>query len=812
MKNVEDIYPLSPMQELMLLRSLWSADDALIDQGFYRIDGPLNVAQFQASWQRIVDRHPALRTGFLWKDLKRPLQAVREQVTLPFNVVDLTSQSSQEQAVILRELRTGEREKGFDLSRAPLLRVAVVRLNDKLSEVICTNHHLILDRWCIGIIHEELVRRYVGENGSDTTPAPPYRDYIGWIQRQDPGAAQDFWSQQLAGLCDTSSLVVGVSPPNGEKRGSHEDHARELDEQTVLRLRDAARSHRTTLASLFQAAWVLTVHAITHQHDIVFGLTVAGRPADLPAAASTVGSFINNLPMRVDLKDVPTVSELLGHIQDNHVRFRKFEYLAATDLQAWSSLPPHHALFDSLLVCADFVPDPADMDGRLPMRAIPGPIRTAAPITVTLSDAGKQVTLRVSGLRDRTYRAALSDIVELLESHLIAVSTDTGSPLKEVVRQPRAPTAPAAARVTSKDTHPESTCVEGQPPLSSDECERQALRRQLQVEWEDVLAVRVPEYGISFFELGGTSFQAAYLHRRIQALTRKQISLVQLFANPTIKAMAELIQDGRLSPSEEILSEIHSGGDRPPLFCVATPEANAIGYAALARHLHEEQPVYLLQSPLTGQARRQTPEELTEFVDPYVEAMRSVVSEGPFRVVGMCWGAYLAFDVATKLRALGLDVEFVGVLDTWAKYTLQPPTYRSWLAHRANYYASRLQSYRQLPLREGISRMGHALGRKIGRRLEAIWQTSDENPWDEHVLVRPDGGGDQEQFDGRITVFRRPVQPFRRVEDDELGWGQFAHTVEVRQLACMENDYTAILREPHVRDLAERIEECLARS
>ena len=125
MKNIEDIYPLSPMQELMLLHSLSETSagaDGLIEQARYTLRGEIDLTAFKQNWQRIVERHPALRTAFLWEDLKQPMQVVRKDVELPFEEFDLRGVSGVEQRTRLDNFLRSDRTKGFSLSRAPLMR------------------------------------------------------------------------------------------------------------------------------------------------------------------------------------------------------------------------------------------------------------------------------------------------------------------------------------------------------------------------------------------------------------------------------------------------------------------------------------------------------------------------------------------------------------------------------------------------------------------------------------------------------------------------------------------------------------------
>lgn len=131
MKNVEDIYPLSPMQEGMLLHSvLGTAGDLYLRQLSCRLRGGLDTALFEQAWQQTVERHTILRTGFLWQGLEKPLQVVRRRVRLSFAQEDWRRLPAPEQKRALATYLAADRERGLNLARAPLLRLALCRSSD----------------------------------------------------------------------------------------------------------------------------------------------------------------------------------------------------------------------------------------------------------------------------------------------------------------------------------------------------------------------------------------------------------------------------------------------------------------------------------------------------------------------------------------------------------------------------------------------------------------------------------------------------------------------------------------------------------
>jgi hypothetical protein len=197
MKNVEDVYRLSPMQEMMLLHSLGATkSDVLFNQLCYELSGQLDLEAFRLAWQQTLDRHRALRTIFVSKGLSRPVQIVRKEVSLPFSSEDWRETPRVQQLAEFDRFCDADRTAGFDLSRAPLMRVAVFRVADDQYYVAWSSHHLVLDRWCISIVMSDVARFYVANTKGSAVRLPPpvmFREYIAWLDQQDQAAAAEHW-------------------------------------------------------------------------------------------------------------------------------------------------------------------------------------------------------------------------------------------------------------------------------------------------------------------------------------------------------------------------------------------------------------------------------------------------------------------------------------------------------------------------------------------------------------------------------------------------------------------------------------------
>ncbi|WP_244226002.1 condensation domain-containing protein, partial [Pseudomonas aeruginosa] len=289
--EVEDLYPLSPMQQGMLFHSLYQQEAGdYINQLRVDIDG-LHPESFRAAWQAALDEHDVLRSGFLWQGaFETPLQVVRKRVEVPFSVLDWRGR--EDLAAALDELAAGEGRLGFDLSEAPLLRLVLVRTDEERYHLIYTNHHILMDGWSNSQLLGEVLQRYRGET-------PPrsggrYRDYIAWLQRQDAALAEAFWLPRLRQLDEPTRLGQSIAQARQRGKG-YAERLRELDGEQTRRLAELAREQKITVNTLVQAAWLMLLQRYTGQDSVAFGATVAGRPAELNGIEEQIGLFINTL-------------------------------------------------------------------------------------------------------------------------------------------------------------------------------------------------------------------------------------------------------------------------------------------------------------------------------------------------------------------------------------------------------------------------------------------------------------------------------------------------------------------------------------
>ncbi|HYT32700.1 MAG TPA: amino acid adenylation domain-containing protein, partial [Thermoanaerobaculia bacterium] len=194
------------------------------------------------------------------------------------------------------------------------------------------------------------------------------------------------------------------------------------------------------------------------------------------------------------------------------------------------------------------------------------------------------------------------------------------------------------------------------------EAPRDELELRLSKIWEKALSVRPIGVHDNFFELGGNSLLAGRLFAQIQRMCRKDLSPIALFQAPTIEQLALLLRSAQSPTSWSSLVPIQSGGSRPPLFCMHAGAGTILFYHDLARRLGPDQPIYGLQAQgLYGKATPHATVE--EMAAHYIQEIRTVQPDGPYRLAGFCFGATLAFEMAQQLRAAGFEVGLLASFD-----------------------------------------------------------------------------------------------------------------------------------------------------
>ncbi|WP_176509040.1 non-ribosomal peptide synthetase [Pseudomonas urethralis] len=346
LRQVENIYPLAPMQEGMLFHSLYDGQaSSYVNRLRLDLDD-LDPQRFIQAWQQALDQHESLRAGFVWEQgLEAPRQVVLRHVELPVERFDWAGEADIDAR--LETLAQAEQARAFDLGQAPLLRLVLVRTGPQRHHLIYTSHHILMDGWSNSLLFATVMQAYAGQPAAlaQTTRS----DYLDWLQQQDRAGADAFWKAQLLDL-DGPTLLGGTRDAKPSGQGAL---VLELGEALSQALKHFAQAQQVTLNSVLQAAWALLLQRRTGQPRPCFGATVSGRPAELSGIEQQLGLFINTLPVAAEPQGHIPVADWVREVQSLNVRLRDYEYLPLYAIQAAAGRPGE-ALFDSLLVFENY--------------------------------------------------------------------------------------------------------------------------------------------------------------------------------------------------------------------------------------------------------------------------------------------------------------------------------------------------------------------------------------------------------------------------------------------------------------------------
>jgi amino acid adenylation domain-containing protein/non-ribosomal peptide synthase protein (TIGR01720 family) len=362
-RHVQSICPLSPIQEGLLFQTLYAPEAGVyFEQLSCVIRGDINVGAFEQAWQQLIERHTILRTAFVWKNLEKPLQVVRLHAKLPLRYEDWRSISQDEQTKGLEEFLAADRQSGFDLSAAPLMRIALLRVGEDSYRFVWSHHHLLLDGWSLQLLMSEvfdLYRALCRDEKVTKDKARPFEDYIAWLQRRDATEAETFWRETLKGFTSPTIIARGGKERELQIDQGYGELRALLPKSVTAQLQQMARSHQLTLNTVVQGAWALLLSRYSGESDVVFGATSSGRPAEIDGIESMVGLFINTLPVHVRVDEEMKLDGWLRQLQAEQAEMRQFEYSSLVEVQGWSEVPRGVPLFESLLAFENYPVDVA---------------------------------------------------------------------------------------------------------------------------------------------------------------------------------------------------------------------------------------------------------------------------------------------------------------------------------------------------------------------------------------------------------------------------------------------------------------------
>ena len=421
MANVQDIYPLAPLQEGMLFHhQLQQEGDAYVTPTLLAFDTRERLERFVASLNEVVVRHDILRTAVLWEGLSKPVQVVNRQAHVVLEWPDIDNAAHVRAQ--LESLIDPTRHR-IDVRKAPMIRLLAAQdaANDRWLLQLAS-HHLISDHTTLERMVHEIGLLQQGRS-SELPPVVPFRNFVAQaVLGADEAAHEAFFTDMLGDIEETTA-PFGILDVMGDGSTVEEIH-HPLPADLSARIRQVARAQGVSAASVFHLAWALVLSATSGQGSPVFGTVLFGRMGGVAGADQAMGMFINTLPVRIDVGSASAQAALKA----THGRLAallKHEHASLALAQRCSSVPAGAPLFTALLNYRYMVQD-SHAEGQdrawAGMSVLGGEERTNYPFDLSVDETGDgftlvpQIDLRIGAARMAGYmQQAVEALVQCLE-------------------------------------------------------------------------------------------------------------------------------------------------------------------------------------------------------------------------------------------------------------------------------------------------------------------------------------------------------------------------------------------------------------
>ncbi len=419
--NVQDIYPLTSLQEGILFHHLMaSKGDVYLLRSLLAFDDLPRLNSFVAALQAVIDRHDILRTAVVWEALSQPVQVVWRQAALPVEEVRLDADADAAAQLLAR---FNLRNYRLDVRKAPMLRA--VMSYDAVRDrwlLLLLNHHLADDNTTLRILIEE-IRAHVSGQADRLPPAVPFRNFVAQARLGVSAEEYEAFFRNMLGDVDEPTAPFGLLDVQGHG-GNAEEVRIALDPELSRRLRERARVLGVTSASLFHLAWALVLARTSGRPDVVFGTVLFGRMRGGEGMDRALGLYINTLPVRIRL-DEENVADSVRQTHKLLTGLLHHEHASLVLAQRCSALMPSVPLFSALLNYRHS-PKVQGQDAVLAWkgtRLLGNEERSSYPLTLSVDDLGDGFLLKAqvqgsigAGRVCGFMRTALASLVAALES------------------------------------------------------------------------------------------------------------------------------------------------------------------------------------------------------------------------------------------------------------------------------------------------------------------------------------------------------------------------------------------------------------
>lgn len=637
--KVENIFPLTYNQKILLFHHLSADVDGGIIQVKCKIDGKIDKRAFEDAWNAAIKQYDVLRTSIQWENLSKQLQVVQQHAELAIDWINIEYEN--QPAEKLTQIEHRDRQKSISLNKAPVSHVTVLQMSETDYRLLWTCHHILLDGWSSRLVLKTVFRLYDlairGKELTVDTSIPTMIDYLNAVEKQSSNnedEIKDYWNKQIDGKQFQNKVSDFYSVPHSI------DSFKSIEVSINGRgLVDSAKNYHITLTSLLQTAWLVTLKWLHKSDLVVCGTVVSGRTFDLPDIEKVAGLMSNVLPLIHEFKPGQSVADAAKQIQKQQAKARKFETVNIDQIKQWFNWEGNPDLFDTLLVIENFLEE--DIQSQfLNISDYRSGLTTTYPITIAVVP-GEDIKIHCIWNEAIVDKNLVEKIFETYQ-HILTQTVD-----KDIDQIFHSLGLPPAAPVTYDSEAYQTQNFES--AVNSTELELTKI-------WEHVLGLKVIGTTDNFFALGGKSIQAVQLFREIEKKFKKTLSPSVLIQHPTIKQLGKLItDDGGIKFSSVV--PLKPSGQKPPLFCIHAGGAHILFYKKFAESFGNDYPVYAIQPK--GLDGGDMPASIEEMALDYFDEITAVTKGKGFYVLGYCFGNVVSLEIARIAKEHNLATELL---------------------------------------------------------------------------------------------------------------------------------------------------------
>ncbi|MFI5776150.1 amino acid adenylation domain-containing protein [Nocardia sp. NPDC051570] len=499
-----DVLPLTALQRGLLFQSAGDSDHDLYTlQITAELAGAVEADALEEALAVLLARHPGLGAAFLHRESGDPVSVLHTGIRVPLARTDLSGLPSAARNAELERLVGAERARRFDLTRPPLMRWTLVRLGAERFALIWTLHHILVDGWSMQLLVRELLTCYRDRGGRGSLDAAtPFRDYLVWLADRDHASAAAMWRTALAGM----SLPTHLFPSDPARRPAERTRMPlRLSVAETATLTDFAAAQGITIGTICQGGWAYLLGRLVDRPDVLFGATVATRPAAVAGVETIVGPLLNTLPVRVTLDRAEPVGAFLGRLQDEQSALREVDFPRLAEMLGGNpELAGTGEPFDTALVFENFPRTAGDLVADETLRIVAADARDARHYPLSLVIApGARLEVRFDYAPDLVTEAAVTGLARRFRRILLAMVAGPDRPVGDLETRPG--DEPAwNHRAPQADTGPDRT----------DRIRDEALEHALCEVFAEVLGLAAVDAHDNFFALGGDSISAIRIATR----------------------------------------------------------------------------------------------------------------------------------------------------------------------------------------------------------------------------------------------------------------------------------------------------------